>query len=517
MRRRTSLFVRIGSWLGCAALLGGCTSRDLSLAYIDDDTAYVRCTQVQGPSQQLASGPKPPSLSVPAGFYVGDMKGPSLALAGFAQDSTVCVTLQAPTSAVLVSAKSQLLALARVKNQLESRIEGPEPCGCQALYLSGLRSTLHACEDKPMDQACLDKLEVQNAFASEIEAFERQIASTVAPPRHWRMVGRAGSKKGWVRNYPRLVGAFRGGSEVFLRRRPVMAGKNQALVEALLKEPGVTAVVRQAGGRALLVVRYLRGGALVLDYFEHLKDPQVSVGLLNKIDNASIEAYKAALQAPKHPKRWPVRGDAKLGWGWQLQALERLDAAQEVMSYLGTAPYDPSKEIWRHPVALAQSGWVRRQDDADAWSWSVTLQDVEPSVLGEDLFARKQLEQWSWPRFVASDRRRDFPLRASAWGQGWIYALSSLPRRLADAAAQQTGSLQAREAGFGYQWEAHELPKKHVASPSAHAFFAELRKHAGTWTWEPGAKPGQVQLNLRIEKATKPAPRRPPRGGRFAD
>lgn len=517
MRRLSTLLLCVGPGLGAAALMGGCNTEDVSLAYIDDDTAYVRCTQLRGLPEDQPPGPMPPSLSIPAGFYVGELQEASLALAGFARDSKVCVTLQAPTSAVLVQAKSELLALARAKETLESRLQGATPCGCEALYLRGLRATLQDCVAQPLDGTCLEKLKVQDPFGPEIDAFEAQIAATVAPPRHWRMVGRAGSKKGWVRNYPRLLGALRSGSEVFLRRRAVTAGKNQALIEALLKEPGVSAVVRQAGGRALLVVRYLRKGVLVFDYFEHLKDPKVSVGLLNRIDNASIDSYRAALRAPKYPKRWPVRAGAPLGWGWQLQALERLDAAQEVMSYLGQAPYDTGKEIWRHPVALAQSGWVRRQDDADAWIWSVTLQDVDPQVLGEDLFARKRLEQWSWPRFVASDRRRDFPLRASEWGQGWIYALSSLPPRLADAAAQQTGTLEPMEPGFRYQWDAHELPAKNVASPTAHAFFAELRKHAGAWTWKPGPKAGQVQLRLRIDKATKPAPRRPPRGGRFAD
>lgn len=516
MRPFSTLLVRLGSWMGCAAVVGGCQTADPSSNLIDDDTAYLRCAQVRPSQSDRDSEPVPPNLAIPAGFYVGDLQPASLALAGFAQDANVCVGLQAPTSAVLVKAKSELLRLAQAKEALALGLQEHAACGCEALYLKGLRATFKRCAAQQLDTACLNKLKVRNPLAREIETFERQIEATVAVPRHWRMVGRAGGKKGWMKNYPRLLGALRGGSEVFLRRRAVKAGKNKALIEALLKEPGVTAVVRQSGGRALLVVRYLRKGALVFDYFEHLEDPNVSVGLLNKLDNANISTYRAALEIPKHPKRWPARGEQTLGWGWQLQALSRLDAAQEVMSYLGRAPYDKDKEIWRHPVALAQSGWVQRKDEADAWVWSMTLQDVDPAVLGEDLFARKKLEQWSWPRFVAADRRRDFPLRASAWGQGWIYALSSLPARAVNAAAQQTGTIEASEPGFVYRWESHELPTKNVSSPEAHAFFAQLRKHAGAWTWAPGPQAGQARLTLKVDKSTKPAPARPSRGGRVA-
>lgn len=497
--------MRLFRSLGCAGMrwclalscvVSGCQHKDHVKAWVDDNTAYLRCTTVRGPVRTVSNGPRAPRLAIPTGFYVGDMQGPALEMVGFAKDSVVCASLQAPSSGEMADAKTELLRLAERRQAL--RDELGQDCACEMLYLKGMRATEPRCAARDIDTACLEKVKKTPIMQASLDAVLQQFEQTRVPMRHWRMVGRAGGKRGWVRNHGRFLGALRGGSEVFLRNQEVTPGKNRALIDALLQAPGVVAVVRQRRGQALLVVRYLRDQALVLDYFEHSKSMAQELGVLHKLDNANIETYRKKLRAPEHPRVWGIKGTSQTGWGWSLEAMQRLDAGEEVRSYLGATPYEVSREVWRHPKALAQAGWVSRSEDEDAWTWTLELQDPVTPV--ENSGAQKSATRWAWPRFVPADQRSDFLLRGSAWGQGWIYAISSIPERAHHAATQRMGAWEAVDNGFVYRWQANELPPRILGSATAQSFFEALRSHGGAWSWTPHKKGSGATLKLRIEK-----------------
>jgi hypothetical protein len=76
-----------------------------------------------------------------------------------------------------------------------------------------------------------------------------------------------------------------------------------AHIEALLAAPGVVAVVRQDGGRALLVVRELERDRLVLDHFSYPESSAHARALLRELDARHVDDLLAALAAPSAPWR----------------------------------------------------------------------------------------------------------------------------------------------------------------------------------------------------------------------
>lgn len=511
---------RMGLAVGGPGLLGamvtGCAPKDVTPAWIDDNTAYLRCETVgdeSGASTTL-QGMTPPNLKLPSGFYVGDMQKSALTVAGFAKGSVACAMMVAPRSSLLVESKSSLLALAKERRELAAMMGPQRPCACESLYEQGLRGLLAACESAPLDRNCLGKPQGSPAWDTQVRKVRAQIQETRVPLRHWRLVGRSGNDKGWERNYPRLLGAFKGGSEVFLRRKPVSAGKNRALVQALLGEPGVVAVVRQDQGQALLVVRVLPRDQLVFDYFSYPTTLDASTRLRALLDNANIETFKEALAPPQHPRSWASRGKSQRGWGWSRPALTRVDAEQEVLSYLDTRPYDRKREIWRPPSAVAEQGWLETLGSGDPKKgkvgWRLTLVEPKPSLWGEEPTNKTKAARWTWPRFAPADARRDFPLRASAFGQGWVYALSTLPQAAQAAAFDQIGQWESEGKSFRYRWRAGAWPDRIFNDAQTQAFFDQLRAKPGQWRWSTSPDGQRAQLELEIGETEPFAPREAP-------
>lgn len=489
--------------LSLTVIASGCKTKSPTKAWVDDDTAYMRCEAVGAPLSLEVQRPRPPSLSFPDGFYVGDMEPASLAKVGFARDSVVCATLQAPSTEQLTESKRQLYRLAQERKALQELLDAPTPCACEALYRQGLRGLLAECVATKLQAACLNHSNLSADWVAQVKKVTDRIAQSNLPLRHWRMVGPVGRGAGWVRSYPEFLGALDGGSEVFLRRKPVFAGKNRALIVKLLAEPGVVAVVRQRQGQSLLVVRYLEQDTLVLDYFEYPKEEGGALGLFALLDNANVAWYIKQLRPPQHPRTWSVKGKHQQGWGWNLEALFRVDRGQEVLSYLGVQPYDLKREQWRHPMALAGHGWMHTQHSKQAWKWVLDLEGVDPSAYARPKDLSRQ--QWSWPRFVPADRRKDFPLRATQWGQAWIYAITSLPAVAQAAARGQTGTYEAEDHDFVYRWYENELPKAILGANQAQNFFDKVRRYPGQWRWSSAKEGRAAQLELNVELGAKRA------------
>jgi hypothetical protein len=167
---------------------------------------------------------------------------------------------------------------------------------------------------------------------------------------HWRLVGKT-DRPGWFGDHEAdIVARHSGGSQFYVRGQAVPARRNFELIRGLLDVEGVTAVVRQDGGRSLLVVREL-GKELVLDHFTHPAVQPERTPLLTAIDNAHLEHYVSLLAKPEVTRKLVLGPE-----DGNLVELDRrlLEAFDE--SLLGAAPlgggYDPARERREQPDVL---------------------------------------------------------------------------------------------------------------------------------------------------------------------
>lgn len=489
--------------LGTAAL-GACSRKPVEQGWIDDDTAYLRCER-SGLAQDTQKDEwelELPQLQIPRGFYVGQMNGAWLEQAGFERESVVCAALQAPKSTTMVQAQSSLRKIREAWSELQrgfdQALEQGYLCGCEELYQAGLRGLYSSCLDAPTRPSCLDRSRREPKLGAKIQALDAQMENLELPTLHWRMMGRSAGSKAWLRNYPRLLGAVEGGSEVFARGRQLPPGAHRPLVQALLKERAVIAVVRQRGGRAFLVVREFSDGRMVMDYFAYHRTLGLPRELYARLDNARIDSLRRALAPASHSIHWPARGNKRLGWGWRSEALLRVDEARKVMFSLELMPYPHAREVWLHPETVAQGAWVWSEAIPDGRRWMARLD--RPSLDLDALAGELPEELPGWPRFVGFDRRDDYPLRGSDWGRTWIYGLSLLPGRAKSLAQREVGRWAQAQEGFDYEWRAEEIPRKNLRQPHLDPFLKLLRSASGRWSWRKTASGREAQLQLQLRR-----------------
>jgi hypothetical protein len=348
--------------VGLALLLlttASCGVRKGAPEWIGSDAAVVRCT-VAGPNLELPRlFDEVPSPALPTGLYARTMDPIALDQLGFERDRVVCATLQAPDAAALETASE---GIAKLHAQRRALLKSTRKLGgCRCAYADALRvrALVPGCVDQPTKRSCELEPEALTQLREQLAPFEATLASTEVPRTHWRLFGRTDRRGRFVARHEELLGRHGGGSEVFVPGNPLPGQPGFELIAGLLALEHVVAVVRQDGGRGLLVVREI-DDQLVLDHFAYPDwfgagltriDPEL-FALLGYLDDAQLARYRAALEPPR--ERRELLMDPRKGYMVELDhaALERVDRALLVAAEYVELPYDETQERRELPALM---------------------------------------------------------------------------------------------------------------------------------------------------------------------
>ncbi|KIG18531.1 hypothetical protein DB30_00216 [Enhygromyxa salina] len=345
--------------LGATALLTSCGVGKGAPDWIGADAAVVRCT-VAGPNLSLPRMfDEVPSPAVPTGLYARTMDPIALDQLGFERDRAVCATLQAPDTAQLDAAAIAIDELHTTRSELSRQARKLGRCLCSYADALDSRTMVPGCADQPTRLDCELETEQVSALATLLAPLRAKLETTQVPRVHWRLFGRTDRIGRFVARYEDLLGRHPGGSEVYLRKTPLPPHAGMKLISALLAIEHVVAVVRQDGGRALLVVREIDDD-LILDHFAYPDwlaagargfDLELSA-LLPYLDDAQIDRYRAALAPPTQTRE--LLFEPRKGYMVELDraALDRVDRGMVLAARFAGQHYDETKEVRVLPPLL---------------------------------------------------------------------------------------------------------------------------------------------------------------------
>lgn len=500
------------------ALLGafGCSRQGDPLPWISEHSAVVRCESPgKRPPPPAAVGlPAPP---VPTGLFARQLDPAALDALGYTRDAVACATLEAPTAA-RIDAAAGLRAIIDLHDRTSREaLRAGGRCTCEIARAQGVRDLVAACVQTPTIGGCdptVNAAEVEQAVAPLLVALE----DVVLPWMHWRLVGPT-DRPGWfAAHINEAIANHDGGSLVYLPNEP-LPPRADAAVRAMLSAQDVVAVVRQDGGRALVVAREV-DGLLVLDHFRQPLASPERMPLVARIEAAQVSAM-AALLSPG-PTRPPL---ARLGNGTLMEfdrlLLEEVDRAAVatgallgIDSELPAAPGPvPLVDRVAYVAPYGESGRVLRVEHAlsvDGLAWAQTLSTL-PLVgnLGA-LGLSSELELPSAPpklrvagvkpaKPVAVAGR--FVLRGTAtarWGIAGVYGFPTLANLLEIAAP---GALGGDLSNWRIDWPGTDLPSELGAGePVASRVFEGLRRlvAAGPYRLEASFDPRRTRLVLEV-------------------
>ena len=380
------------SWaVAAGAVLAGCGPDPGPVGWIDARAAVVHCTSAgrdrMPPVLQGLPVPAPPT-----GLFARRLDPMALDDLGFQRDTVACAMLLPPDT----DASNSSRALAEARDEASrAAMDLAGRCACEAAARLEARELLPRCVDQPTRRNCNVDEQLQ-AMDEALAPVRAAIADTKAPLLHWRLVGKT-DRPGWFeRQQETLLERHEGGSTVFVKGQAVPGRGNGPLVEALLEEEGVVAVVRQNSGQALLVVREL-GKTLVLDHFAYPGAGETLTPLLPFLDNASIGRYRALLAKPSETRKLrlePGKGNLVEVDVTHLEAVD--DALRGGAGFFDRTP-GPARELPERRIELvtaqAPFGNQGRQLDArieltDAgaqWAALLTSAELTPSLDALDL------------------------------------------------------------------------------------------------------------------------------------
>lgn len=442
----------LGSSLALATT--GC-GRKAEAQWIPDDAAVVRCT-VSGPNLQLPhlvdelATPLPPT-----GLLARKMDPIALDELGYERDRIVCATMQTPSAEELERASAAIEELSELRKTIKPTVRNLGRCRCTYAEAIDAKGLISGCRDTPTDESCEPEAEQVEALQEALAPLRAKLETTEVPRIHWRLVGRSDRLGRFAARRDELIARHPGGSEVYVPGNPLPPRYGAKLIAAMLSEDHVVAVVSQDSGQGLLVVREI-GNLLVLDHFSHpdwgghaRADEYI---LLTMMEDAQIERYRAALDAPTSARALQL--EARDGYLIEVDrdALERVDRAAEISTNFVARNYDPAREQRVLPPLLTDR---------------VTLQ-VPFGTEGTTLRARYRLtkEGRKWtefaagaplaetladlgepdviPRFVAARGRAGglFQLRGTATERLLFAGLTGLPKVLLAIEAANPGSIE---------------------------------------------------------------------------
>ncbi|MBC8069650.1 MAG: hypothetical protein IAG13_15040, partial [Deltaproteobacteria bacterium] len=220
---------------------------------------------------------------------------------------------------------------------------------CEVARALGLRDLVPTCVDATTIAAC-DPGARAEAVAEALAPVLAAIDRTRLPWTHWRLVG-ATDRPGWfVAHLDALLANHSGGSTPY-RPGEQLSARVDPMVPILLEQPGVVAVIRQDGGRALLVVRELEG-RLVLDHFAQPPSTPRRLPLIDRVELAQITTMVGALAPPVEPRPTVVSPDGGMMVELDVALLEQIDRAAIASAVLGEGPYAIEQERWDEPPRL---------------------------------------------------------------------------------------------------------------------------------------------------------------------
>ncbi len=335
-----------------ALSLTGCGLGKGDYRWIGEDAAVVRCT-VSGANYTLPQlVMELPAPASPTGLYARVLDPTALDDLGFTRDRPVCASLEAPTDVELSAAEAALPALMQVRKEVAKQVRELGPCACEVARETGQRELLPKCVGRAWQPECEVKEFQRRDLAAALEPLEAALGKAEVPLMHWRLAGKTDRPGRFVARQSMLLPRHTGGSEVFRPGEPVAERLNHGLISALLQEEGVAAVVRQDGGKALLVVRVVSGDTLVFDHFAYPQVSPATIPLLPHLDNAQVDRYKAMLAAPSAERRLGL--DPQDGTLIELDraALERIDTGLALAAVLGSGYSAEGEEIVAPPAVF---------------------------------------------------------------------------------------------------------------------------------------------------------------------
>ena len=360
------------AWLSLAA----CGNDRGPLDWVDSRAAVVHCTSA-GPDRMPPVLLGMPVPHPPTGLYARRMDPMGLGDLGYARDTVACAMLIAPEpeeASQVQDDLEQTLTLRAEVSRAAIKVAGR--CTCEAAQVLGIRNLVEGCARTPALRGC-DPSRYALAVQAAMEPLVQSLPSVELPLVHWRLVGRT-DREGWfAEHHHDLIDRHAGGSTVFIPGQPMPTRNRDELVAALLEVEDVTAVVRQDGGRALLVVREL-GSRLVLDHFEYAAVDPSLVSLLPFLDAANPDAYLQRLDKPASTRKLsvdPADGNlvevdrplldqvdalvlaaAPLAGGYDADQAERSQPEPFVQRVSLQAPFGAQGEVLRARLELTEAG-----------------------------------------------------------------------------------------------------------------------------------------------------------------
>lgn len=282
-------------------LLGGlaaaCGGGELATRWVPSDPALVRCTMA-GRDRMPPVLLDLPLPAVPTGLLARQLDPMALDAMGYEREQPVCAALVRPQAEAIESARDGVSALLDAYASAGARARATlGRCTCEVARAADVVSLLAPCRDAPHRAECVPTAAQVEQARALVEPLRTALASTPVPRVHWRLAGRS-DRPGWiVRRLVELLDRHEGGATVFLPGQAVPSRHNHVLVRRLLDVPGIAAVLRLDGGRAVLVIREL-DDALVLDLLSFpAVDPRLAP-LLPFVDEARPDDVVEALRRP---------------------------------------------------------------------------------------------------------------------------------------------------------------------------------------------------------------------------
>lgn len=347
-------------------------------AWISERSAVVRCASPgkRPPAPAIAGVPAP---LAPTGLLARQLDPLALDALGYSRDTTVCATLEAPSAGP--EAAARLRAVIDLHDRTSrAALQAGGRCTCEVARAQGLREIIAACVQTPTVAGCdpeVKAVEVAAAVAPLLNAID----GVALPWLHWRLVGPT-DRPGWFASHlEENIANHDGGSLVF-RPGETNPQRADAVVRTVLGLEHVVAVVRQDGGRSLLVARE-QDGLLVLDHFRQPLATTERMPLVARIEAAQVAAITALL-APGTPRKTlidPAEGTLVEFDRPLLEEIDEVAVATSALVGIGAEP-----RVARGPVALfdrvayvapyGESGTVLRIEHAlsvDGLAWAQTL------------------------------------------------------------------------------------------------------------------------------------------------